>query len=252
MRIWLRFVLRLLAVVVVVLLAVVVWLTLPGTPSSGASVRFNSAILLPRGGVLNVLDYLNVEGGDLYAASISSGSVWKIPLDGRPIATLPGRPVAHGVVLDPVSHMAFASRSGVDTVEIFDPATMSSVATLPVSKDADGIFYDAKNRLVFVDGGDASEGTVIDPATRAVVGTIALGGKPEFASFDSQTGWMLQNLESTDELLALDLATRTVVRRTKARGLQGTFGHGDRCGRAPCLYRLLGQCAGGDCRYRRR
>lgn len=215
MRTLLRFVIRLLAFGLLVAVAAALWLAVPGTPSSGTSVRFTGYLPLPGMGALNVLDYLNVADGQLYVASISSGAIWKLPLAGGAIATLPGKPAAHGVVLDPVSHMAFASRSGVNTVEIFDPATMTSAATLPVAKGADGIFYDPKNKLVLVDSGDAKLGTVIDPATRAVAGTIELGGSPEFAAFDPQTGWMLQNLEDTDELLALDLGTRTVVHRWK-------------------------------------
>ena len=204
--------------------AFAVWLAVPGTPSSVTSVHYNGYIPLPRTGMLNVLDYLNVEDGQLYAASISSGAIWRVPLHGGKLATLPGKPVAHGVVLDPISHMAFATRSGVNTVEIFDPATMDSLATLPVAEDADGIFYDARNKLVYVGNGDAMLGTVIDPAARSVVGTIPLGGKPEFAAFDPQTGWMLQNVESTDELLALDLATRMVVHRWPLAGCKAPSG----------------------------
>lgn len=240
MRTLLRFLGRLLAAGLLILVAVAVWLAVPGTPSSGASVRFTGYLPLPRTGILNVLDYLSVDGGQLYAASISSGAIWKIPLAGGPLATLPGKPAAHGVVLDPVSHMAFASRSGVNTVEVFDPATMASLATLSVAKGADGIFYDPKNRLVYVGNGDAMLGTLIDPATRTVVGTIPLGGQPEFAAFDPQTGWMLQNLENTDELLALDLATRTVVHRWPLEGCKAPSGMAI----DPAMRRVFIACSG--------
>jgi DNA-binding beta-propeller fold protein YncE len=164
---------------------------------------------------LSILDYLTINGRDLFVTSESSGDVYKIALDGTavagPVAVLAGPPAAHGVVVDPASRLAYVTRSEANTVDVFDPATMRLVKRIRVADDADGIFYDPANKLIDADSGDSKVATLIDPATQATVGTIPLGGVPEFAAFDPDTKLLYQNLKDANSVVAVDLAKRSVI-----------------------------------------
>jgi YVTN family beta-propeller protein len=124
-----------------------------------------------------------------------------------------GPPATHGVVVDPASGLAYVTRSEVNTVDVFDPATMRLVKRIAVADDPDGIFYDPANRRIYAASGDAKVATVIDPATQAKVATIPLAGVPEFAAFDGQTSLLYQNLKDTNSVAAIDLAKRSVTGR---------------------------------------
>ena len=190
----------------------------PGTPSSAKTLEFKGYILLPKGALLSVLDYLNVSEKRLFVTSETTGDVYKVALhDGSlpsdaDVSVFASVPAAHGVVIDPQTGFAFVSRSEANTVDIFDPANMQPLKRIPVADDPDGIFYEPFHKLVYVVGGDAKLGTVIDPASRSIVATIPLGGKPEFAAFDSQTNLMYQNLKDTNTLVVVDLEKRAVTR----------------------------------------
>jgi YVTN family beta-propeller protein len=210
------------AVGLTVLLALVLWLIFPGTPRSASSLKFEGFVLLPkdgRAGLLTVLDYLTLSGKDLFVTNISSGTVYKIPLhaEGLPVAgdvsMFQLEPAAHGVVIDPVSGLAYVTRSEANTVDIFDPSAMRLVTRIPVADDPDGIFYVSASRTIYVANGDAKTATLIDPATRTVSATIALGGKPESGLFDTRTNLFYQNLEDTSSIAAVDLSKRVVAMR---------------------------------------
>ncbi len=191
----------------------------PGTPGAARSLKFQGYIPLPTGAGLNVLDYLTVNGADLFVTNVSSGSVYKITLRGAAlpsaadITVLAGPPSPHGVAVDPTSGLAFVTRSEANTVDVFDPATMRLVKRIPVADDADGIFYDPADRLIYAASGAVKVATVIDPASQTKVAMIALGGAPEFAAFDAETGLMYQNLKDANSMVAVDLAKRSVTQR---------------------------------------
>ena len=213
-----RVVLWVLAALVLVMAGLAAALIYPGAPSAARSLKFQGYVALPRSGGLSILDYLTIDGRDLYVTSESSGDVYKIVLNGSalptaPVAVLAGPPAAHGVVVDPASHLAYVTRSEANTVDVFDPATMRLVKRISVADDADGIFYDPANKLIYADSGDAKVATVIDPATQATVATIPLGGAPEFAAFDAQTNLLYQNLKDANSVVAVDLAKRSVTQR---------------------------------------
>jgi DNA-binding beta-propeller fold protein YncE len=188
-------------------------------PTRVASLQFQGYVLLPRGSVLSILDYLTVSEPYLFVTSESTGSVYRIKLHGTtlPLGTdvteLRGDPAAHGVALEPSKQVAYASRSEANAVDVFDPNTMKPMARIPVADDADAIFFDSAHNLVYVANGDAHLATLIDPHSRKVVSTIALGGKPEYSVLDPQSSLRYQNLRDRDAVVAVDLGSRTVAQK---------------------------------------
>jgi YVTN family beta-propeller protein len=195
-----------------------------GQPEAANSLQFRGFVLLPKGALLTVLDYLTVSERSLFVTDESTGSVYKIDLHGGAlpqdgdISVFPSEPATHGVALDPARRVAYVTRSEVNAVDVFDPATMKPIARIPVAEDPDAVFFDSAHNLVYVANGDAHLATLIDPDTRAVVATIALGGKPEFSAVDSKTGLRYQNLRDVNAVAAIDLATRSVVGRWHLAG----------------------------------
>jgi DNA-binding beta-propeller fold protein YncE len=161
---------------------------------------------------------------------VTSGDVYKIALDSTSpptnvrIATLAGPRAAHGVAVDPASGLAFVTRSGANTVDVFDPGAMRVVGRIPIADDADAIFYDPASKLIYVDSGDPKLATLIDPTSRTKVGTIDLGGVPEFAAFDDRTKLTYQNLKDANAVAAVDVAKRSVLGRWPLDGCQGPSG----------------------------
>lgn len=204
-------------------------LIFPGRPSNRQSLRFDGYIVLPKvknAGALTVLDYLTVSGDDLLIGTISTGAVYKVGLrthampDSGDVSVFESEPAAHGVVVDPISLLAFVSRSRANTVDVFDPKNMRLVKRIPVATDPDGIFYDPSDKLVYVASSDAMLATLVDPASQNSIGTISLGGKPEFAVFDPETKLIYQNLADTNTVVAVDVAKRSVVQRWPLPGCE--------------------------------
>jgi DNA-binding beta-propeller fold protein YncE len=204
------------------LLVLVLWLTFPRMPGSARSLKFEGFVSLPkdrRAGLLTVLDYLTLNGKDLFVTNVSTGTVYKIPLQahGLPAASdvsmFQLEPAAHGVVIDPATGMAYVTRSEANTVDIFDPSTMTLVPRIPVADDPDGIFYITPLQTIYVASGDGKTATLIDPSARKASAKISLHGKPEFGVFDPQTNLFYQNLEDTSSIAAVDLSKRVVTAR---------------------------------------
>jgi DNA-binding beta-propeller fold protein YncE len=204
------------AVIVAGLTAIFVNLVSPGTPSKSKFMTFEGYIELPKGGLLNVLDYLTLNGSTLFATSESSGALFRVALDQNhpslsSVSEMPGGGAAHGVALLLDHNVAFITRSAESTVDVFDPNSLQQLGRIPVAEDADAILYLPSAKLVYVTNGDANLATLIDPEKRVTVGTIQLPGKPEFPAFDSRTGLLYQNLEDINSLAAIDLGKRLVV-----------------------------------------
>ena len=225
----LRVILGLAAALILFLSGFAIVLIFPGQPSNANSLRFDGFIVLPKvknAGAITVLDYLTVFGDDLFVASVSSGAVYKIDLrthalpNADDVSVFGSEPAAHGVVVDPTSHLAYVTRSDADTVDVFDPKNMQLVKRIPVAADPDGIFYDPFNKLVYAASSDAMLATLIDPASQNSIGTITLGGKPEFAAFDPETKLIYQNLADTNTVVAVDVTKRSVVQRWPIPGCE--------------------------------
>ena len=191
----------------------------PFAPSESSSIRFDGFIVLPRRSSLSVLDYMTLNGRDLFVAGTSIGSLFKIKLDpgehgtGKAVMELAGAPDIHGVAVVPSKSIAFFTEGYDNTVGVLDPTTFKLVGRIPTADDPDAIIYAERANLVYVANGDANVATLIDPDKRATVGVIQLGGKPEFPAIDPQDGLLYQNLKDTDSVVALDLITRSVVGR---------------------------------------
>ena len=218
------------AIVLIGLLGVALaYLSYPGTPSRSGFMTFDGYIGLPRDGVLNVLDYLTLNGSTLFVTSESSGALFKISLDpsNLPVSTvaeMSGTGAAHGVALLPGQNVAFITRSEADTVDIFDPNSLHQLGSIPVADDADAILYVRSARLVYVANGDARLATLIDPEKRVTVGIIHLPGKPEFSASDPQTGLLYQNLEDINSIVAIDLSKRSIAGQWSLAPCEGPSG----------------------------
>jgi hypothetical protein len=126
---WVRVILWLAAALILFLCGLAIVLIFPGQPSNASSLRFDGFIVLPKvknAGALTVLDYLTVFGDDLFVTNVSTGAVYKIALRTRALPNAADvsvfglEPAAHGVVVDPTSHLAYVTRSHANTVDVFD------------------------------------------------------------------------------------------------------------------------------------
>jgi DNA-binding beta-propeller fold protein YncE len=218
-----RIIVRVLAAVAFTLVAVIAlalaFLANPSEPGSSSAVHFEGYILLPKHGMLNVLDYMTLGDRTLFVTGSSSGSVFEIALDpNRPVrdsnvTEWPGEPRTHGVALVSSRGLAFVTRSEKNTVDVFDRSSVRPVARIPVADDPDAILYDPGSDIVYAASGDSQTATLIDPAKRATVATIRLEGKPEFAAIDPWSRLLYQNIEDKNALVAIDLAKRSVIGR---------------------------------------
>jgi YVTN family beta-propeller protein len=226
-----KFALGTLGVTAAVAVAVGGYLIYPGTPSKASSLIFQGYVPLQSDSVLSVLDYLTVNDEKLFVTGESTGDVYRVQLGKgslpavADVETLPGdEPAAHGVVIDPSSHLAFVTRSEANTVDIFDPAKMAVIKRIPVADDPDAIFYDEFDKLMYVASGDSHLATLIDPASLTTIATIPLGGAPEYAAFDASTRLLYQNLHDTSMVVAVDISKRAVVQGWPLQGCNAPTG----------------------------
>jgi DNA-binding beta-propeller fold protein YncE len=205
------------------------YLVYPGTPSRSKFMAFDGYIELPRGGLLNILDYITLNGSTLFVTSESSGGLFKVDLDlNHPsvssVSEMLGGGATHGIALLPEANVAFITRSEDNTVDVFDPRSLQRLQSIPVADDADAILYVPSVKLVYIANGDAKLATLIDPVKRAPVGTIPLPGKPEFPALDPQTELLYQNLEDINTIAAIDLGKRSVVGQWSLAPCEGPSG----------------------------
>ena len=217
-----------------------------GMPERAMSLQFQGYVRLPKGALLTVLDYLTISDQHLFVTDESTGNVYKIALQNNAlprsgdVSVLSSVPAAHGVALDPAKRVAYVTRSKVNAVDVFDPATMRQAVRIPVADDPDAIIFDSFHNVIYVANGDARLATLIDPETRSVISTIPLGGKPEFMAFDSRTNLVYQNLRDTNTVAAVDVGARSVLQGWNLSGCSEPTGMAiDESGR-----RLFIACAG--------
>lgn len=213
-----------LAVVLLIAVIFVFRLVHVGEPDKAGSLAFVGFVPLPGGAFLCVLDYITISDQRLFVTDESTGSVYRVALNGKnlprasDVSVYSAEPATHGVALDPSRTHAYVTRSEVNVVDVFDPAQMKPLARIPVSDDPDAVLFDSMHNLVYVANGDAHVATLIDPQAHAVVAKIELGGKPEFPALDRQTGLIYQNLRDVHSVAAVDVTARTVQGRWDLEG----------------------------------
>jgi DNA-binding beta-propeller fold protein YncE len=206
------------------------YLIYPARPARSRFVRFDGFIMLPKGGVLNVLDYITVDERALLVAGESTGSVFKIAVDtgprgtGETVMELRGAPSVHGIAFAREPNTAFVTRSGTNTVDVIDLKRSQIVANIPVADDPDAIIYDQDSNLIYVANGGGKLATLIDPDRRTTIAAISLGAKPEYAAIDSLGGLLYQNLKDTNSVAAVDLIKRAVVGQWPLASCEGPTG----------------------------
>jgi DNA-binding beta-propeller fold protein YncE len=229
MKIALKIVLLLLVVLCGLMGALFTYLSYPGTPSKSKVMAFDGFIKLPKSRFLTVLDYLTLTDHTLFVANESSGVLYKIDVDSAnpaasTVSEMSGAGEAHGVALLPSGKVAFITRSGANTVDVFNPDNLQLLGSIPVADDADAIHYLPSSNLLYVANGDAKLATLIDPDKRTTVGTIPLPGKPEFAALDQQTGLFYQNLEDVDAIVAINVGKRSITGQWSLSPCKGPSG----------------------------
>ena len=210
---------------VVIGAGILVWLVYIGTPRPARTVQFRGFVELPKGEKqLTVLDYLTVTDQWLFIADESNGNVYRITLHGEQlpsgadISVFPSEPEAHGVVLNESQSLAYVTRSDVNAVDVFDPATLKAIARVPVAEGPDVIVLDPIHHVLYVANAAAHVATLIDPDLHTVVASIPLPGEPESPALDQQTGLMYQALADQDALAEIDIEARAVKRVSLLNG----------------------------------
>jgi len=189
----------------------------PSVPERSAYLHFDGFITLPSEKAVNVMDYISVSAEDLFVASPSSGSVFKVTLDrtksarALEIGVIPGKGSAHGIALEPSGQQGFISRSGRDTVDLVDPATLRISKEIAVAADPDAILFDPLSGLLYVASGESGRATLIDPAKGVVAASISLGGVPEFAVVDEENDLIYQTIKDRNMLAIVDPRRRDLV-----------------------------------------
>jgi len=120
----------------------------------------------------------------------------------KPIATVTGLTVAHGVAIDQFGH-AYVSDGKSDSVVVFDPATGREFKRIKAGGEPDAILFDpASSKIMSFDRGSLDV-AVIDPATSSVVASIKLPNAPEFPEADGR-GHVYVNLEDGNAVAVID------------------------------------------------
>jgi YVTN family beta-propeller protein len=227
---WLAYLAQILAVLFVLTCLGLAYLIYPATPSRSDVMRFDGFVTLPRGGMLNVLDYLTWYGHALLVAGGSTGSVFKIPDEAlqqgadESATQLRGRPSVHGIAFAQEADIGFVTRSRANVVDVLNLKEDRILRSIPVADDPDAILYDQDYKLIYVANGDANLVTLIDPDRRTTVAAISLGGKPENAAIDSFDGLVYQNIEDINAVAAVDLKKRAIVGQWPLASCDGPSG----------------------------
>lgn len=137
----------------------------------------------------------------------------------KPMATVTGLTVAHGVALDQ-SGRAYVSDGKSDSVVVFDPATGRELKRIKAGGEPDAILFDpASSKILSFDRG-TSDIAVIDPATASVAATIKLPNAPEFPESDGR-GRVYVNLEEGNAIGVIDTKKMVLDHLIPLKGCDG-------------------------------
>lgn len=214
----------------VTLFAIAIDLCRPRMPSASSFLKFEGFVLLPKKKFFELTDYVTVNGQNIYLANVSAGVVYKVtlrtnaPPSSAKVSELEGVPGAHGVVIDSVSGLGFASSAGDNSVAVFNPTTMHLIKRISVPPSPDAITYDPVDKLIYVPSHEAKLASLIDPATLSVRSTISLGGDSENAVYDEQSERLYQNLPDQSAVAVIDVKEGRIVRKWPLAGCLAATG----------------------------
>jgi DNA-binding beta-propeller fold protein YncE len=127
-----------------------------------------------------------------------------------PAGDIDGVTGAHQVAIG--DGKGFATAGMLNSVIVFDAATLKPAGTIAVGTRPDGTIYEPVTHRVFTFNAGSKDTTAIDAVKGTVAGTVALGGKPEFAVADG-AGHIFDNIEDTSELVEIDAKALSVLHR---------------------------------------
>ena len=186
----------------------VLWAFQPGTARPQSS-EYKVVKTIPVEGP-GFWDYLTVDK-PTQRLFISHGTVVDV-LDlrsERKIGQIPNTPGVHGIALIQDLNKGFITAGRLDSVIVFNLATLEVLAKIPGGKKPDAIIYDPFSRRVFSFNASGNSVTAIDAVSNQVVGTIGLSGKPEYAVSDGK-GKMFCNIEDKSTVVKFDATTLKV------------------------------------------
>jgi len=119
------------------------------------------------------------------------------------IATIPGTPGVHGIAIVKEFGKGFITAGRLDSVVVFDLATLRVTAKIKTDKNPDAILYDDFSKRIFTFNGHGNSVTAIDAKTNTVAGTLPVSGKPEAAVTDGK-GKIYVNIEDKSTIVKFD------------------------------------------------
>ena len=137
----------------------------------------------------------------------------------RPLATVMGLTMAHGVALD-ASGRGYVTDGNSDSVVMFDPKSGNELKRIAVGKKPDAILFDPASSKILAFNGDSEDVSVIDPASGTVVSTIKLPNGPEYPQSDGR-GHVYVTLEEGNSIAVIDTAKMALDHVIPLTGCEG-------------------------------
>jgi len=125
------------------------------------------------------------------------------------IGTIPGTPGVHGIAIAKEFGKGFITAGRLDSVVVFDLATLQVTAKIKTDKNPDAILYDPISKRIFTFNGRGNSVTAIDAKTNEMLGNIPVSGKPEAAVSDGK-GKIFVNIEDKSTICKFDAKTLKV------------------------------------------
>jgi DNA-binding beta-propeller fold protein YncE len=181
-------------------------------PLSGAAVRF---------------DYQNLDAARnrLYIAHMDADELVVFDTKTRSVlATLPGFPRIHGVIVVPELNRVYASATGDHKVFAVDAETLKIIGKGGPIHYPDGLAYAPGVKRVFVSDEHGNADAVVDALTGALVKTIPLGGNAGNTVYDPGSGKILVAVSQKNELVMIDPSSEAIMGRYPLPGIEDPHG----------------------------
>ena len=176
---------------------------------------------IPLPGEATRFDYMSLDpsANRLYLAHLGDGRLVVFDTKNmRVIASLPGFPHVHGVLVVPELHRVYATVSPLSkrrkgTLVVVNSRTLHTVAKTSVGIHPDGLDYEPASGRVFVSNEWGGSLSVVDAVREREIGTIPLGGEVGNTRVDPVTHRVWATVQTQNLLVGVDPKTLKVVRR---------------------------------------